>query len=487
MKTILRSAAVFALVMPFLARAQMNAQNEFSKDFLEREQAQMLAYLRDAEDDFSRARSSAGNRFYSTAIAYSFSGKVKLTKAERFMEDHPARIALLSNSIWYDEEEEQKLLKDAFAKVKDFHYKLKQIEGGMDQDFAMVLGDGYRKLVQEFKEAAAEAKRKAKLSGDESALDKLDLEYGDRSVIEKKVEEIEEESGGSRTGPERPINGGGFRPSRMGPSVNPASRLSPEAAQFRQLIEQMLADPNIPESVKARLRKTLSTLDSVASDPAKVREVISQFLRENGDLIQENTTPEQRAMFAQAARSMGLDPAALRALEMQKVAGPDGQMWDQETLEGGVKVLTGPDGQRIVIGPDLQGVQKVYIGGEGKNLVEEVKLKFAVGEDGSTQIEDKTVRGWDLRIREAVERRQMASDGSSLQTQFILDEPQNRGNLKITQWTLTAPSGATTARGDSDEFSVSFQESGVYTVSVVGETEWGSRFEVSQPTNINLE
>jgi len=530
-----------------LACASLPAQNQtFDRSDLYAEQKAAQGFLEAADTALSKAEESVEREFYRVGLTYTFTAKVRLIKAERYLEGHPGRIAQLKRSIWYDESAERKKLNDAFKPVREYFFELKAREETLDTRLSQLFGEAYRRRAAALEDAGGRF-----IKGEDAALDVLEG-FEDGGTVSA---EIEAEAAG---------NGA--------PSTDtPAADTQGKAREFAELIERILANPDVPEDVKARLRDWFERWKQaqIDGDHAAQGKLITEFfgtlLRElpaylsleDGEALSEFVSnplayyhpqpggggelpfdaPEadpvlaaagqllasddltaqqkqalwgdvQAASRAEAARSPTREQAAAKlreriinqhgdALSETKrkratshnpppadtatVTTESGETAEMQRDERGMWTVETSTGDTIIIGPNMEGIQRAYIGGDGKKLLEERKVSVAVGEDNVARLQTGDSRSWNLRV---TTRGEISPDGKA---QFALEDLDDAGPFTLGNWELLDRSNTVLASSTDEIFNVQFPDSGQYVVRANGQTDWGSSFQIDQRLSISLD
>jgi len=131
----------------------------------------------------------------------------------------------------------------------------------------------------------------------------------------------------------------------------------------------------------------------------------------------------------------------------------------------------------------------VYVGGEGQTLTAEREVKITLKRDDSGAItadqHPGREREWAFVIAEVPDSRKFENDGMA--TRLIFRDNKRKTDFKIDAWSIKDPQGHEIGHfGAQNEVDFKFPASGAYTLSVSGETNWESKFNVSVTLNVSL-
>jgi hypothetical protein len=432
------AAAFFCLgaISAALAQpAEPAAPVEYPRSQLETEQRIMRANIDDANYHINRGINAVSAGLPELAKVSMLRATGRVAQIESLMKDHPERIERVAMVLFTPREEVRKPLRASFEKIRDDF-------GALEQAMYAFRKDMLRKGIfgEELKEQVAVLDSVTKIL---PGLKQQDPALA--AKVSSLVDQINEALANGDTA---------------------------KAAELITQLESMLKAAGKGDAIES----AKDQLNAQAGPPAPAAPAAP-------------TTPPAPAEAAAAV----IAPAAAAAMPAAPAPGSKvTESADSITITDPVTGETRTIPKSFFHGNEATVYETQYIGGEGQKLTAERELKVSLKQDAAGHFTgaDQTTgreREWDFAIAETPGARKFADDGSGMATQLVFADTKRKTDFKIAEWVIKNPAGQEVGRfGAQDKVDFKFKDSGVHTVSVSGETDWGNKFTVSVDIKVAL-
>lgn len=470
---------------------------EYSRSELETEQRIIRAHIKDAEFNISRGINAVGADLADSAKVSVLRGAGRIAQAEGILKEHLVRIERLAFSLFYRRENERRKLRVEHEKIRtefvgaeDSLYALQRDmvrKGIFGEDLKRQIAvlDAVPKVIDEL-----QGKDPAKAAQVRSLVDEINqaLSNGDVNRATELIRQLHDLLSSAGYGPQ--IEQGmqkieqqvaaAERESPVAKPAAPAPGVTADRAGPREVSRRTL--PNGAEEV---------VTEQVKTNPDGSKSVTRTVTTTNPDGSKDVTTivesyDPQGRLIGRTADTKKYDAAGNLISE------------SSAEIQGDRLIIRdGKGGQHVVPmsffrGGDAAPIYETrYIGGEGQTLTaeREITIKLKMGPGGEFLGVDQTPgreRTWDFAIEE-VEGARSYGDDRSMTTKLAFSDRKLKTDYKLTGWVITNPAGQEVARfGAEKEITAKLTESGVHRLSVTGETDWGSPFNVSVELTVAL-
>lgn len=492
MKTLTRIVCVL-LCLGTLRPMFGQPKPEYTRDELLTEQRIMKADIDDANFYVDRGIKAVGSNLPEVAKVCVLRSTGRIAKVEEMMKGHPERIERMAFVMFHSQEsvraelrKSYNKLRDSFSAVEDSMYALrsdmlrKGIFGEELKQQVAVL-DAASKLLTEIKDKdpALAEKIRAEIESINQA-----LASNDSATAEQKIKELDAMLGAA---------GYGDRVKQQQDKLDTmaAATGTGGAAGAGSQVE------NLPDgSTVATTSKSVTLPDGRKQDTVektmKRPDGTSQVVRTT-----TITNPDGSKDVTETVEEHDKDGNVISTKTSQYHLGADGTKVNKGSVtdDGERVTITDPSGKTTTLpksffhGNEGTAYNTVYVGGEGQKLTGEQEVKISLKRDASGAItadeHSGRERQWDFAIAEVPGARKFEGDGMS--TRLVFQDNKRKTDFKILGWSIKNPQGQEIGHfGAQNEVNFKFTANGAYTIAVNGETDWGSKFNVSVVLTVAL-